>query len=336
MDPIKLIRERAKKDIRKIALPESGDERVLEAGFLAVKEKIAKILFLGDDIEGVKQKLRAFGKYDEGALEVVSPKASGLFDTLVDRFYEKRKHKNPKRSHYVKLLEGNRVFQAAMILDGGLVDGFVAGASHMTRDVAKAAIHCVGVDERIGVASGSFIIYVEGSKYGDNGLFIFADCGLVPDPDPVQLAGITVSTARLYEKLFERKPYVAMLSYSTRGSARGPLIDKVKKGLEETRKLDPRLVIDGELQVDSALDLSVAKRKTSIKKSPVAGKANVLIFPNLDSGNIGYKLVQRLAGARAIGPFMQGLKKPCSDLSRGCGIEDIIDAVAVTAIQAQK
>jgi phosphate acetyltransferase len=158
----------------------------------------------------------------------------------------------------------------------------------------------------------------------------------VPDPDPRQLAGISVSTAGLYEKLFNKKPYVAMLSYSTKSSAEGPLVEKVKKGVEEAKKLAPGLIIDGELQIDSALDPSVAKKKTSIKDSPVAGKANVLIFPNLDSGNIGYKLVQRLAGARAIGPLMQGLKRPCSDLSRGCSMADIIDAVAVTAVRAQK
>ena len=335
MDPIRFIREKAKKDLKKIALPESEDERVLEAGSHIAKNKIARIVFLGD-AEDTKKKLRRFGKYDESMVDVIEPKSSELFNTLANRFYEKRKHKNPDRDYYRKLLADNHVFLAAMMSDMGLSDGFVAGASHKTKDVAKAAIQCIGVDEFAGVASGSFIIYVKGSKYGDEGLFLFADCGLVPDPDPRQLAGISLSTAQLYEKLFNKKPYVAMLSYSTKSSAYGSLVDKVKRALEEAKKLDPALIIDGELQLDSALDPLVAEKKTSIKGSPVAGRANVLIFPNLDSGNIGYKLVQRLAGARAVGPLMQGLKKPCSDLSRGCSVDDIIDAVAVTAVRAQK
>lgn len=334
MDPIKLIRDQAKKKLKKIVLPEARDARILEAGFSATREKLAKIVFLGDE-KNIERQLKKFGKYDEGELEIINPKTSKLFDKLTDRFYEKRKHKNPDKSFFRKLLANNYVFFAAMIADMGLADGFVAGASHKTSDVAKAAIYCIGIDESIGVASGSLIMYVKNSEYGDRGLFLFADCGLVPDPTPRQLAGIAVSSAGLYKKLFNKKPYVAMLSYSTKASAGGPLVDKVRKGTEEARKLDPDILIDGELQLDSALDPLVAKRKTAIKDSQVMGRANVLIFPNLDSGNIGYKLVQRLAKARAIGPLMQGLKKPCSDLSRGCSVGDIIDAVAATAVSAQ-
>lgn len=333
MDPIQLIRDKAKKNLKKIVLPESEDERVLEGGFYVLRDRIARIVFLGD-AEDVRKKLRNFGRYDDSMVEIIDPKTSKFFDELLDRFYEKRKHKNTDKDFLKKLLLDNYVFFAAMMLDAGLVDGFVAGANHTTGDVGRAAIYCVGVDEFIGVASGSFIIYVEGSGYGDNGLFLFADCGLVPDPNPKQLAGIAVSSARLYEKLFNRKPYVAMLSYSTKNSAGGSFVEKVKKGIEEAKKLDPNLLIDGEFQVDSALDSLVAIKKISVKSSPVAGRANVLIFPNLDSGNIGYKLVQRLAKARAIGPLLQGLKKPCSDLSRGCSADDVVDAVAVTAVRA--
>jgi phosphate acetyltransferase len=223
-----------------------------------------------------------------------------------------------------------------MMAAAGLADGFVAGASHTTSDVARAAIHCLELDELIGVASGSFVMYIKGSHYGDDGLFVFADCGLVPDPNPRQLAGIAISSANLYRQLFDKEPHVAMLSYSTKSSAQGPLVEKVKEGVEEAKRLVPDISIDGEFQVDSALDPEVAKIKTSIKESKVAGRANVLIFPNLDSGNIGYKLVQRLANARAIGPLILGLKKPASDLSRGCIVDDVIDAVAITAVRAQK
>lgn len=334
MDPIKYIRDKAKKDLKRIVLAESEDERVLKGGYGVIKDKIARIVFLGDE-EGVRRRLRRFGAYDEKMVQIIDPKASELFDKLADKFYEKRKYKNPNRDIYKKLLSENYVFFGAMMADMDLADGFVAGANHKTSDVAKAAIYCVGVDDLIGVASGAFIMYIKGSRYGDGGLFLFADCGLVPSPNASELGRIAVSSARLYKKLFNKKPRVAMLSYSTKSSAAGPLVDKVRKGTEEAKKLEPGLLIDGELQVDSALDPLVAKKKTSIKGSPVAGHANVLIFPNLDSGNIGYKLVQRLANARAVGPLMQGLKKPASDLSRGCSVDDVIDAVAVTAVRAQ-
>ncbi len=334
MDPISLIRAKAKKKIQKIVLPESDDERVVEAGHRIANEKIAKVIILGGE-DAVRKKLEGFGRYDEELLRVIDPKASDVFDVLAERFYEKRKHKNPDKEFYRKLLSSKYVYFGAMMVGAGMADGFVAGANHTTSDVAKAAIYCIDLDVSVGVASGSFIIYAKDSGYGDGGLFLFADCALVPDPDPRQLAGIAVSSARLYKDLFEKEPYVAMLSYSTKSSAGGALVEKVRKALDEARKLDPGLLIDGELQVDSALDPKIAQKKTSIQGSPVAGKANVLIFPNLDSGNISYKLVQRLAKARAIGPLIQGMMRPSSDLSRGCSVDDVIDAVAVTAVRSQ-
>ncbi|MBN1871606.1 MAG: phosphotransacetylase [Candidatus Omnitrophica bacterium] len=335
MEPISFLRNKAKAQLRKIILPETEDVRVVEAGYRAAEAGIARVFFLGEPDE-VRKKLKVFGKYSEETIEIIDPNRSKIFDSLADRFYEKRKHKNSNKNVYKKLISEDSVYFAALMLDAGLADGFVAGAHHTTGDVAKAAIYCLGVDQVIGVASGSFIMYVEASAYGDKGLFIFADCGLVPDPNPRQLGGIAVSTAELYSKLFDRTSYVAMLSYSTKSSASGPLIQKVRDGLMEAKKLKPDIIIDGELQIDSALDIEVAKKKTSVKGSPVAGKANVLIFPNLDSGNIGYKLVQRLAGARAVGPILQGLNKPCSDLSRGCSVDDIVDAIAVTVVRAQE
>lgn len=335
MNPIVSIREKAKKDLRKIVLPENDDARVLEAAFRAAQEKIAKLILLGD-IGIVKKNMLRFGRYDEKMIEIIDPKASDLLDGLAKKLCQKRHNKYPDEQSAKKVMLDNYVFFGAMMASEGLADGFVAGASHMTSDVARAAIHCLEVDEFIGVASGSFVMYIENSHYGDDGLFIFADCGLLPDPNPRQLAGIAVSSAILYRQLFDKEPHVAMLSYSTKSSAQGQLVDKVKKGVEEARVLAPDIMVDGEFQVDSALDPEVAKIKTSAKDSKVAGRANVLIFPNLDSGNIGYKLVQRLAGARAIGPLIQGLKKPCSDLSRGCIVDDVIDAIAITAVRAQK
>jgi len=334
MDPIKLIRARAQKKLRKVVLPESDDNRVIEAGHRIANEKIAKVILLGKS-EEVRRKLKGLGGYNEGLIDIIDPKESDIFDTLSERFYNKRRHKNPNKGFIKRLLSDNHVYFGAMMVDAGMADGFVAGANHTTSDVAKAAIYCIEVDDAIGVASGSFVIYAKDSGYGDDGLFLFADCALVPDPNPKQLAGIAISSARLYEHLFDRTPYVAMLSYSTKSSAGGVLVEKVRKALEEAKRFDPNLLIDGELQADSALDPAIAQKKTSIQGSPVAGKANVLIFPNLDSGNISYKLVQRLAKARAIGPLMQGLKKPSSDLSRGCSVDDVIDAVAITAVRAQ-
>lgn len=335
MDPIILIREKAKKNLQKVVLPEVDDARVLEAGFRVAKEKIAKVVFLGN-VEDTKSSLLKFGRYNEKMIEIVDPKTSGELDTFAKELSQRRKNKYPDEQSAKKVLVEDPVFFGAMMASKDLADGFVAGASHTTSDVARAAIHCLELDELIGVASGSFVMYIKGSHYGDNGLFVFADCGLVPDPNPRQLAGIAISSAKLYEQLFDKEPHVAMLSYSTKSSAQGPLVEKVKQGVEEAKRLVPDISIDGEFQVDSALDPEVAKIKTSIKDSKVAGRANVLIFPNLDSGNIGYKLVQRLANARAIGPLIQGLKKPASDLSRGCIVDDVIDAVAITAVRAQK
>jgi phosphate acetyltransferase len=220
-----------------------------------------------------------------------------------------------------------------MMVRMGLGDGFVAGASHTTPNVARAAIHCLQIDRSIRTVSGAFYMEVPGASYGESGAFIFADCGIVPNPSVNQLASIAKSSAKLFRDLTDKTPRVAMISYSTKGSATGESVDKVRQATEKARKLDPDLCIDGELQVDSALDPEVARLK--LKDSPVAGKANVLVFPDLNSGNIGYKLVQRLAGATAVGPLIQGMTRPCSDLSRGCFVQDIVDAVMVTNVCAQ-
>jgi phosphate acetyltransferase len=221
-----------------------------------------------------------------------------------------------------------------MLTRAGEADGFVAGASHTTPDVAKAAIYCLGVDERLGTISSSFIMILSDENFGEKGVFLFADCGIVPEPSAKQLAGIAISTAELGRTVLGLSPRVAMLSYSTKDSARGKLVDKVKEATRLVKDLAPDLIVDGELQVDSAIVPEVAQIKNP--NGIIKGDANILIFPNLEAGNIGYKLVNRLARARALGPLLQGLNKPCSDLSRGCSVEEIIDCVAVTAIRAAK
>jgi len=305
---IKNIRQRARQRQRLIVLPEKDDARIQEAARIITKEKIARIILLGK--EGLESK---------------------KIDAFAQIFFEARKHKG------ITILQAREalshpLYYAAMMVRAGEADGFVAGAAHSTPDVAKAAIYCIGVDERIKTVSSCFIMVVADKSFGENGVFIFADCGIVPQPTSQQLAQIAISSAELAKNVFDILPRVAMLSYSTKGSAKGPLVDKVKEATQLAKQQRPDLLIDGELQVDAAIVAEVAKIKDA--QGPLAGRANVLIFPDLEAGNIGYKLVQRLSKARAIGPLLQGLNKPCSDLSRGALVEDIVDTVATTALRA--
>jgi len=310
IDIVTRIRARAKANLKTIALPEIEDRRVKEAARLIEKEGIAKILLFG---RGMLDK----GKQDKYAQD----------------YYELRKLKGITPEDAKKVLE-DPLYYAAMMARNGGIDGFVAGASHTTPDVARAAIQCLGTDPKINLASSCFVMSVPDCSYGEQGAFIFADCGIVPEPNARQLAAIAVSNAELAKKVFGISPRVALLSYSTKGSAKGRLVDKILEALALAKEMMPGLLIDGELQADAAIVPEVAEIK--YPNSLLGGKANVLIFPGLEAGNIGYKLVQRLAKARAIGPLIVGLNRPCSDLSRGCSVEDIVDCVAVTAIRAQK
>jgi len=309
MDIVAKIRARAKAKVKTIALPEIEDIRVREAAKIIEKEGIAKILLFG---RGMLDKTKQ--------------------EEYAQKYYELRKSKGISLDDARKALE-DPLYYAAMMTRNGDSDGFVAGASHTTPDVARSAIYCLGVDGRINIASSCFLMSVPDCPYGEEGAFIFADCGIVPDPNSRQLAYVAISNAELAKKVLGITPRVALLSYSTKGSAKGRAIDKTLEALALARQMQPGLLIDGELQVDAAIVPEVAEIK--YPNSLLAGKANVLIFPNLEAGNIGYKLVQRLAKARAIGPIIVGLNNPCSDLSRGCLTEDIVDCVAVTAIRAQ-
>lgn len=313
MDLLKQLRQKAKENPKRIVFPEGGDKRVVSATKYIKRSGIAKPIIISQtgEIEG-------FGRMVEEFLKI-----------------RRSRKKDITREDAEKLFGKNNAYIAAMMVRLGMADGFIAGASHMTSDVARAALHCLDIDKEIGVMSGAFLVNVPNSHYGHKGNFVFADCGIVPFPKKEQLAGIAVSAARFAVKVLGVKPMVAMLSYSTKGSASTPDLNLIKEAVELAKGLEPSMEIDGELQVDSALDPQAADIKTSISGSSVAGKANVLIFPNLDSGNIAYKLVQRLAKARAVGPILLGLNKPVSDLSRACTTEDVIDAAALTCVMAQ-
>jgi len=308
VDIVAKIRERARKKFKTIALPEMEDKRVREAAQIIKKEGLAKVLLFGpEELESDKQEKYALQYYELRKAKGIS--VDGARETL----------KNP-------------LYYAAMMTRLGDIDGFVAGASHTTPDVARAAIQCVGLDEKISIASSCFIMNVPDCLFGEAGAFIFADCGIVPEPNSRQLACIAISNAELVQKVFGITPKVALLSYSTKGSAKGRNVDKIVEALSLAKEMQPDLLIDGELQLDAAIIPEVAGIKCP--DSLLAGRANVLIFPDLEAGNIGYKLVQRLAKARAVGPLLVGLNKPCSDLSRGCSAEDIVDCVAATAVRA--
>lgn len=309
MDTIAKIRERAKSELKTIILPEYNDKRVVEAAAIIEKEGIAKAVVLSPDKIDKTEKER----YIEEYLRLYSAKD---LDIATVR----------------KLFDGT-LYYAAMMTREGKVDGLVAGASHTTPDMARASIRCLGIDERITIVSSCFIMVVPDCPYGENGTFVFADCGIIPEPNSRQLACTALAAAELAAKVLGLTPRIALLSYSTKGSAKGKSVEKVIEAVGLLKEMAPTLLIDGETQVDAAIVPEVSKIKNP--DSPLGGRANVLIFPDLDSGNIGYKLVQRLARARAVGPLFLGLKKPASDLSRGCFAEDIVDCAAITAIRAQ-
>ena len=309
MDVIKKIREKAKAQSKTIVLSEGHDERVVKAAEFLQKEKIAKIILLKK--------------------ELLEPKK---IDEYTDLFYQIRQHKGISRDEAHEIVS-NPVFYGALMVREGLADGFVSGAATTTPDVAKAALYCLGIDKRIATIASCFIMIIPNCRFGENGVFLFADCGSVPDPTTRQLAQIAISTAELGKKVLGLTPRVAMLSYSTKGSAQGRFVERIREATAMLHELVPDLPADGELQVDAAIVPEVAKMKDP--DSPIQGNANILVFPNLEAGNISYKLVERLSGGRALGPLLLGLVKPCSDLSRGCSWEDVVDCVAVTAIRAQ-
>ena len=332
MEFLEKIYERARKTKKRILLSEPHEERVLRAIEGILKSGIAVPVLIGDPL-AANEVAKKEG-IDLTGLEIIDNKKSKDLDKYVALYCEKRKHKKVSPEDAVKIITRSPVFYASLMVSSGDADGSVAGASTTTRDVAKAAIYCIGPAEDIKTVSSSTLLILDDKTLGSSGVFIYADAGIVPDPTAEELADIAISSARMAKILLDDQPKIAMLSYSTKGSGgSGISIEKVREATRLVMQREPSLLIDGEIQVDCAIVPEVAQRKDSSSK--VKGRANIFIFPNLDAGNISYKLTQRLARARAIGPLLQGLQKPASDLSRGCDFQDVIDAVAITAVRAQ-
>lgn len=331
MSYIDHIKEKARMDKKTIVLPETNDKRTLIAASHIISEGIADIVMVGDEekiMDGA-----GWLEVELDGVKVVNPKTTDLMDKYVNLLYETRKAKGmtPEKARKV-LLEDYLTF-GVMMVKANDADGMVAGACHATADTLRPALQILKTAPGVKLVSGFFIIDVPDCSYGSNGTFLFADCGLNQDPNAEELAAIAESSAKSFQSLVGAKPIIAMLSHSTKGSAKHALVDKVVEATKIAKEQYPYLCIDGELQTDAAIVPSVAKSKAP--GSEVAGKANVLVFPNLDCGNISYKLVQRLAKAEAYGPMLQGIAKPVNDLSRGCSWEDIVGVVALTAVQAQ-
>ncbi len=325
------IRQRARDKQKTIVLPEGDDKRILEAAKIILDENLAKLIILAEN-ENLQEKADAVG-LDLSKVEVINPAKSLDLPEFAQKFYELRKAKGITEEQAKEQML-RCVYFGAMMVRFGKADGMVAGAINTTADVAKAAIYCIGFGERIRTISSCFLITVPDCVYGAKGTFVFADCGIVPDPSPAQIANIAASASELFSLLVEEEPKVALLSFSTKGSAEHPLVDKIIRAKELIDQKYPELIADGELQLDAAIVPEVAKIKAP--QSKVAGTANVLIFPDLNAGNISYKMVQRLAKADVIGPMMNGVSKPCSDLSRGCTIDEIVNAVCTTSIRVTK
>lgn len=323
------IKERATALKRTIVLPETEDSRILEAAAKLVKDGIAEIVLLGDE-----EKILANGKELGVALEkcrVINPvDETDEKEDLIELFVELRKHKGLTREDAKEMIK-NPLYYGTLMVKADQVDGMVAGAANPTGDVLKPALQIVKTAEGINSVSGAFVMIVPDKSFGQDGKLIMADCAVNPKVDADTLGEIAVASAETAKKIAGLEPKVAMLSFSTMGSAKHKLVKKVQQATKKAKEIDPDLLIDGEMQADAALVPSVADRKAP--ESKVAGQANVLVFPGLESGNIGYKLVQRLAKAEAIGPIIQGLDKPVNDLSRGCSVDDIINLTAITALQ---
>ncbi len=327
MDFIKTIRERAKTSLKTIVLPEGADERVIKASAVITKQKIARIIILGS-LEKLNSKLKDIDKTE---VEIIDPELSPKVQEYAGLLHELRKHKGMTLGK-AKELAKNPIWYGTLMVKNKDVDGMVAGATTVTGDVFRPAFQIVRTAPGVGVVSSAFMMIIPNCEFGFNGHILFADCAINPNPNAKQLAEIALSTAKTWEALTDTEPKVAMLSFSTKGSAKNEMVDKVIEATEILKQHTPNFLADGELQADAALVPGVATSKAP--GSPVAGQANVLIFPDINSGNIGYKLVERLAKAEAIGPISQGLAAPINDLSRGCSVEDIVNVVAITSLQA--
>lgn len=328
---IDLMKEKARQDKQTIVLPESKDKRTLIAAAKIIEEGTADLVMIGKEekiLDGA-----GWLEVDLTGLKVVDPDEDPNFGHYAETLFELRKHKGMTLEKAEEILREDYITYGVMMVKEKVADGLVAGACHATADTLRPALQILKTAPGTELVSGFFIMDVPNCDFGNNGTFLFADCGLNQDPTAEELAAIADSSAKSYRALVGEKPIIAMLSHSTKGSAHHALVDKVVKATQIAHEKYPQLDLDGELQLDAAIVPDVAKHKA--RDSEVAGHANVLIFPNLDCGNIGYKLVQRLARAEAYGPMLQGISRPVNDLSRGCSADDIVGVVALTAVQAQ-
>ena len=325
-----LIREKAKKNPKIIVLPEGEEPRMIKASETIINESFASLILLGIE-ENIRSKARELGVDLSNKIQIINPKDSEKLKKYAESYYQLRKNKGVSSDESYQLLENPLYFGALMVYHDD-ADGLVAGSINATGDVFRPALQTIKTAPGINIVSSSFVMVIPDCPYGEKGVMVFADCALNPELNAEQLADVAIASAATGKALVGFEPKVAMLSFSTKGSGKHPLVDKIIEATKIAKEKKPELLIDGELQADAALIPSIGERKAPDSK--IAGKANVLIFPDLHSGNIAYKLIERLAKAEAIGPISQGMRKPVNDLSRGCSAEDIVNVVAITVLQA--
>lgn len=330
MDILNKIKARASENKKRIVLPEGTEERTLRAADEVIEKGLADIILLGDPKQ-IEEESRRLVLKNISRAQVLDPKKHPQKDEYIDLLVELRKAKGMTREEASKLVE-NPLYLAVLMIKSGDADGEVAGADNATGDVLRPAFQIVKTKPGISVVSGAFIMILQDKNFGENGIMVFADGAVHPNPTAEELAEIAVTTGQTTRNLLGFEPRIAMLSFSTKGSAKHEMVDKVVKATDLAKEKDPSLHLDGELQVDAALIPEIGRKKAP--GSDIAGNANVFIFPSLETGNIAYKLVQRLAHAEAVGPVLQGMAAPINDLSRGCSVNDIVNLVAITATQA--
>ncbi|MEN8156591.1 MAG: phosphate acetyltransferase [Bacteroidota bacterium] len=330
MDLIKKIKEKAKLNCQRIVLPEGDEERTVMAAHTIIREKLCYITMIADPAE-VEKKAHQFGFKNLEKATIINPKDHPKKSEYTELLYNLRKEKGMTMDEASRLVE-DPLYLGTLMIKAGDADGEVAGARNATGDVLRPAFQIVKTLPGFSIVSGAFIMMLQDHSFGEDGVIVFADGAVHPDPDEKQLAEIAVATAGTTRSILGFEPRIAMMSFSTKGSAKHPMVDKVVNATKLAKEMDPTLVIDGDLQADTALIEAIASSKAP--DSPIQGDANVLIFPDLNVGNVAYKLVQRLAKAEAIGPVLQGMAAPINDLSRGCSVSDIVNLVAITANQA--